>query len=90
MCDEITSGLDPLARDAVLALLGGLLRSGRIEALILISHDLGTAALADRIAVMEDGEVVEVGAAGRVLGAPEHVFTRELVAAEGTFAVAGD
>ncbi|WP_329030335.1 MULTISPECIES: ATP-binding cassette domain-containing protein [unclassified Streptomyces] len=90
VCDEITSGLDPVARDAVLGLLGGLLRSGRIEALVLITHDLGTAALADRIAVMEDGRVVESGAAGRVLGAPEHAFTRELVAAEGTFAVPGD
>lgn len=74
----------------MLGLLGGLLRSGRIEALVLITHDLGTAALADRIAVMEDGRVVESGAAGRVLGAPEHAFTRELVAAEGTFAVPGD
>ncbi|GAA2984464.1 ABC transporter ATP-binding protein [Streptomyces drozdowiczii] len=90
VCDEITSGLDPVARDAVLGLLGGLLRSGRIEALVLITHDLGTAALADRIAVMEDGRVVELGAAGRVLGAPDHAFTRELVAAEGTFAAAGD
>ncbi|SEB73858.1 peptide/nickel transport system ATP-binding protein [Streptomyces sp. 2131.1] len=90
VCDEITSGLDPVARDAVLGLLGGLLRSGRVEALVLITHDLGTAALADRIAVMEDGRVVESGAAGRVLGAPEHAFTRELVVAEETFGVPGD
>ncbi|MFB8086691.1 ABC transporter ATP-binding protein [Streptomyces sp. NPDC055992] len=89
VCDEITAGLDPPARDAVLSLLGGLLRSGRMNALVLITHDLGTAALADRIAVMDRGRVLEAGAAGRVLGSPEHAFTRELVAADGAFAVPG-
>ncbi|WP_328903974.1 ATP-binding cassette domain-containing protein [Streptomyces sp. NBC_00441] len=89
VCDEITSGLDPLTRDAVLGLLGGLLRSGHTDALVLITHDLATAARADRIAVMDDGRVVEAGAAGRVLGAPEYVCTRGLVAADRSFAEAG-
>ncbi|MYQ78935.1 MULTISPECIES: ABC transporter ATP-binding protein [unclassified Streptomyces] len=89
VCDEITSGLDPLTRDAVLGLLGGLLRSGHTDALVLITHDLATAARADRIAVMDDGRVVETGAAERVLGAPEHACTRELVAADRSFAAAG-
>ncbi|MGW1124649.1 ABC transporter ATP-binding protein [Streptomyces sp. NPDC002526] len=89
VCDEITSGLDPLTRDAVLGLLGGLLRSGHTDALVLITHDLATAARADRIAVMDDGRVVETGAAERVLGAPEHACTREIVAADRTFAAAG-
>ncbi|MFJ7628610.1 ABC transporter ATP-binding protein [Streptomyces sp. NPDC097595] len=89
VCDEITSGLDPLTRDAVLGLLGGLLRSGHTDALVLITHDLATAARADRIAVMDDGRIVETGAAGRVLGAPEHPCTGELVAADRSFGAAG-
>lgn len=81
VCDEITSGLDTFARRSLLGLLAQLLRSGAVPALVLITHDLETAALADRIAVLEDGEIVEAGAARGVLNAPRHVFTAELSAA---------
>ncbi|MFJ4499651.1 ABC transporter ATP-binding protein [Streptomyces sp. NPDC088864] len=82
LCDEITSGLDPRSRDTVLALLHGLLRAGRVGALVLVTHDLRTAARANRIAVMDGGRVVETGPAERVLGAPQHPFTGALVAAD--------
>ncbi|TXS49547.1 ABC transporter ATP-binding protein [Streptomyces sp. OR43] len=81
VCDEITSGLDTFARRSLLGLLARLLRSGAVPALVLITHDLDTAALADRIAVLEDGEIVEAGAASDVLNAPRHAFTAELTAA---------
>ncbi|MEU1472263.1 ATP-binding cassette domain-containing protein [Streptomyces sp. NPDC005761] len=81
VCDEITSGLDTFARRSLLGLLAGLLRSGAVPALVLITHDLDTAALADRIVVLEHGEIVETGAVGDVLHAPRHPFTVELTAA---------
>ncbi|WNI20713.1 ATP-binding cassette domain-containing protein [Streptomyces sp. ITFR-16] len=81
VCDEVASGLDPLTRSSVLGQLTGLVRTGRIPALVLITHDLDTAALADRIAVMEHGEVVEARATADLLGSPRHPFSRQLVAA---------
>ncbi|WP_206309349.1 ATP-binding cassette domain-containing protein [Streptomyces sp. A0642] len=81
VCDEITSGLDTFARRSLLGLLARLLRSGAAAALVLITHDLTTAALADRVAVLEHGEIVEAGPAGDVLNAPRHPFTAELIAA---------
>jgi peptide/nickel transport system ATP-binding protein len=55
---------------------------------ILVSHDLGLAAeLATEIAVMEAGQVVEQGPAARVIEAPRHRLTCELVAAAKALAV---
>ncbi|NUO46264.1 MAG: hypothetical protein HOV82_30030, partial [Streptomyces sp.] len=47
--------------------------------LVLITHDLDTAALAHRIAVLDAGELVEQGPARRVLTTPRHPFTRALM-----------
>ncbi|MEU5079945.1 MULTISPECIES: ABC transporter ATP-binding protein [Streptomyces] len=80
ICDEITSGLDTVTRRGILDTLAGLLRERRDLSLVLITHDLGTAAaLAARIAVLDGGEVVEEGPAQRVLGSPEHPFTVSLL-----------
>lgn len=58
VCDEITSGLDPAARGAVLDLLAGLRERDGL-ALVFITHDLAAAAaLGDRTAVMDAGRVV--------------------------------
>ncbi|MEU8651711.1 hypothetical protein [Streptomyces sp. NPDC048737] len=57
------------------------MRDGDDLALVLITHDLDTARLADRIAVMEAGELVEQGPAQRVLTAPRHPFTVSLTEA---------
>src|SRR6202165_5408912 len=49
---------------------------------MFITHDFGVVSeIADEIAVMRHGELVEHGAAGRVLGQPAHTYTRQLLAA---------
>ncbi|PSM45296.1 ABC transporter ATP-binding protein [Streptomyces dioscori] len=79
VCDEITSGLDTVTRRGLLDLLAGLLRDRDDLCLVLITHDLDTARLATRIAVLDGGEVVEQGPARDVLTAPAHPFTVSLV-----------
>ncbi|WP_409000397.1 ABC transporter ATP-binding protein [Streptomyces europaeiscabiei] len=81
ICDEITSGLDTVTRRGILDVLTGLLGDGEGTgpALVLITHDLDTAAVAHRIAVMDAGELVEQGPARQVLTAPQHAFTASLV-----------
>ncbi|WP_326758069.1 ATP-binding cassette domain-containing protein [Streptomyces phaeochromogenes] len=78
VCDEITSGLDTVTRRGILDLLAGLLRDGDDLSLVLITHDLDTARLASRIAVLDAGEVVEQGSAEDILTAPTHPFTMSL------------
>ena len=51
-------------------------------AMLFITHDLNVAAqICDRIAVMRQGEIIEVATAARLLSAPEHDYTRRLLAA---------
>ncbi|GAA1874143.1 ABC transporter ATP-binding protein [Pseudonocardia alni subsp. carboxydivorans] len=79
--DEPTTGLDVTTQDLVLDTVRELVtRSG--TAALYITHDLAVVAgLADRVAVMQSGEVVETGPVARVLTAPEHPYTRGLIAA---------
>ncbi|BCL25854.1 ABC transporter ATP-binding protein [Streptomyces aurantiacus] len=79
VCDEITSGLDTVTRRGILDLLAGLLRDRDDLSLVLITHDLDTARLAARIAVLDAGDVVEQGPARDILTAPTHPFTVSLV-----------
>ncbi|WP_406280500.1 dipeptide ABC transporter ATP-binding protein [Embleya sp. NBC_00896] len=80
LADEPTTALDVTVQAQVLALLGRLKEQG--TAILLISHDLAAVArLADRIAVMYAGEIVEQGPAERVLAEPAHEYTRALLAA---------
>lgn len=82
VADEPTSGLDVLAQDALLDLLAGLHRRRRI-AMLVISHDLPVVGrIADRIGVLHEGRLVELGATGQVLGAPAHPYTRALLDAQ--------
>ncbi|MEV4084061.1 hypothetical protein AB0J43_27740 [Nonomuraea fuscirosea] len=75
ICDEITSGLDPITEAEVLDLLTEL-----DVTLIVISHDLPMAArIADRIAVVHEGRLIEHGPADQVLRTPSHPVTRALV-----------
>lgn len=81
VCDEAVSALDAHHRAAILALLQTLKRE-RGLALLFVTHDLAAAAaVAERIAVLEQGRIVETGPTARVLHAPEHAHTRALLGA---------
>ncbi|MFH8350395.1 ABC transporter ATP-binding protein [Streptomyces sp. NPDC018045] len=83
VCDEITSGLDTVTRRGVLTVLDRLLREQPDLALVWITHDLATAARADRILVLDAGNIVEQGPTTHVLTTPGHPFTAALVEASG-------
>ena len=81
IADEPTTALDTLAQREVLDLIVELGREFGCSVL-LITHNLGLAArYADRIAVMREGELVEVGTAEDILRNPSAEYTRALVAA---------
>lgn len=78
--DEPTTGQDALTRRSIVALLASLRASSRM-AMLYVSHDLATLSeVCDRIAIMYAGEIVEIGAASTVLGAPRHPYTKALLA----------
>ncbi|WP_442811428.1 ABC transporter ATP-binding protein [Streptosporangium sp. NBC_01756] len=81
LADEPTTALDVTVQAQVL----DLLRTAQREtgaAMVLVSHDLGViAGLADRVAVMKDGEVVEQGTAEQVFARPREPYTANLLAA---------
>jgi peptide/nickel transport system ATP-binding protein len=79
ICDEITSGLDTVTQAGILHQLAEL-RTRHALTLVLISHDLAVvASLADRIAVLHNGRIVEHGPAATVLTQPRHPITRQLL-----------
>jgi peptide/nickel transport system ATP-binding protein len=80
IADEPTTALDVTVQAQILDLLEQSKQAGR--ALILVSHDLAVVAqLADRVAVMYDGEIIEQGPTLRVLQQPETDYTKALLAA---------
>ncbi|WP_433854357.1 ABC transporter ATP-binding protein [Streptomyces kronopolitis] len=83
ICDEITSGLDPVTRRSLLTLLEGLLRADPDLCLVLITHERDTAALATTLAVLDAGRVVEQGPAARLRTAPRHALTAGLLQVPG-------
>ncbi|MGM1061962.1 nickel ABC transporter ATP-binding protein NikE [Saccharothrix sp. Mg75] len=81
IADEPVASLDASVRGEILALLLRLRRDLDLGALV-ITHDLGLAwTIADRVAVMYRGEIVERGTVEEVLLAPRHDYTRTLLAA---------
>ncbi len=81
VCDEPTSALDVSVQAAILNLLTDLQHRQQVTYLF-ISHDLGVVRyLADRIAVLYLGRVMEVGPAGQVFNAPHHPYTEALLSA---------
>ncbi|MFJ9350882.1 ABC transporter ATP-binding protein [Streptomyces sp. NPDC101237] len=81
--DEPVSALDSANRVQILQILKELRDAG--TALVFISHDLGSVAgIADRIAVLYRGELVETGTARDVITTPKHVYTRLLVSSAPT------
>ncbi|MFJ5797581.1 ABC transporter ATP-binding protein [Streptomyces decoyicus] len=81
LCDEITSGLDTVARRNLRTLLAELLRTHPDLSLVLITHDRDTAALAARTAVLDNGRLVEQGPTDQLLADPRHPLTASLLRA---------
>jgi peptide/nickel transport system ATP-binding protein len=79
IADEPTTALDVTVQAQILALLRRL-REELGMALVLVTHDLGVVAeMADEIAVMQAGRIVERGTAEQVLAAPQHPYTQGLL-----------
>jgi peptide/nickel transport system ATP-binding protein len=83
VADEPTTALDATVQAGILELLGELVRADGL-ALLLISHDLGVVAgVADRVAVMDAGRVVECAPVAEVFASPRAPATRALLEAVG-------
>jgi oligopeptide/dipeptide ABC transporter ATP-binding protein len=81
IADEPTTALDATVQARVLRLLQALVR-GKGLSMLLVTHDVGVvAAIADRVAVMYGGGIVEQGPAAGVLAAPAHPYTKALLQA---------
>ena len=81
IADEPTTALDVTTQAQILKLIDNL-RHKHGTAVLFITHDMGVVAeIADRIAVLEKGVLVEEGTVDQVLGAPYHPYTQKLLAA---------
>jgi len=81
IADEPTTALDVTIQAQILELLRSLREKYRL-AMLFISHDLGVVAnVADQVAVMYAGEIVEMGSAEAIFRSPAHAYTRGLIGA---------
>ena len=82
LADEPTTALDVTLRQQILGLLATLQQSHNM-AVLLITHDLNLVRkFADRIAVMENGHIVEHGKVTEVFANPQHAYTQKLLASK--------
>ncbi len=79
LADEPTTALDVTVRSQILELLASLQQKNGM-AVLMITHDLNLVRrFADRVAVMENGYIVEQGRVGEVFANPQHPYTRKLI-----------
>ena len=84
IADEPTTALDVTIQAQILELLAELKRDEGLS-MLFITHDLGIVRrIADRVCVMQDGEIVEQGRTEDIFRAPRHAYTRMLLEAEST------
>ena len=79
IADEPTTALDVTIQKLILQLLKDLQQEFGM-AMILITHDLGVvASVADRVAVMLHGEIIEQGSVQEIFEVPTHEYTKDLI-----------
>ena len=79
IADEPTTALDVTIQAQILHLIRDI-QQPRGMGVLFITHDFGVVAeVADRVAVMQEGRIVEAGDASQVLNAPQHPYTRALL-----------
>ena len=84
IADEPTTALDVTIQAQILRLLADLKRAEDLS-LLFITHDLGIVKrFADRVCVMQHGEIVETGPVAQIFDHPQHPYTKMLLAAEST------
>jgi microcin C transport system ATP-binding protein len=82
IADEPTTALDVTIQAQILELLAKLKDEFNM-AMLLITHDLGIVRkMADRVCVMNNGEIVERGVTANIFAAPKHSYTKHLIASE--------
>lgn len=81
IADEPTTALDVMTQKQILGLIRNLQKERRM-ACLFITHDFGVVAeIADRVGIMQDGCLLEIGKASDVLEAPQHPYTQKLISA---------
>ncbi len=81
IADEPTTALDVSIQDQILNLIRELCVTNKVGCM-LVTHDMGVVSnITDKVAVMYRGDLVEFGETGKVLGTPEHSYTRSLISA---------
>jgi peptide/nickel transport system ATP-binding protein len=79
IADEPTSALDTVVQRHIVNLLDELVRDSGLT-LLFVTHDIALASeRADQIAVLYKGRLVELGSATKVLGQPQHPYTKALI-----------
>ncbi|MGP9566155.1 methionine ABC transporter ATP-binding protein [Halomonas sp. AOP5-B2-8] len=80
LCDEATSALDPETTQSILSLIKEINKTLKLT-VVLITHEMSVISqICDRVAVLEDGALAELGPVWRVFGRPEHEATQALLA----------